>query len=662
MTGNSVAFAYTDNTNSDLRFDTNGDIVWYAGSGYDGTPSYNPVSDYAYYGYDGISTNIESYAVSGNIIEYKNHVPKTADFYALDIYVPNDPILLTSYYVGGEDLYLSGYWMELNGENMSTPDDLLFYEDYHIVRWYFEKTLTSQSPIIEVFQGWVSAGYFMTTETNEIIDNDGHSLYKHHDNFAIFGNGVDEGTSVNRDIVYRLYYDSDSVVYINHTNPFNPEGETGINETTGKYYGFELDVHNYIGYEHPTFGVPFYYNYTNVIISYSVGNLTDDYYIHVYDKDDNEVGQTQGDYNQKYPKKINDWGGTYGFVPFNTGFYNITLENSDDNEICRKTIYVSANPFDTNIYTIPNPSKNNEGYNVGYWFNNDGGYPGIICCFENEEDINNYENNIYISNVENGDNTIFPYAPPSTGDFFWQLYLNRSGNYIPVGGTYKHIAIDTDINFGGITTYKLQVSGYEEYTNPFTGETYSTYGTNEMIESDSFSSNDMFLICYNHKFTFGNVKLYIDGLEWRDVSQIPYFCYIFIDNTVGEHLIQMIVDINGTETVVASHVYNIYSSSDVDVDTGILPDVDDSIGYILGLIITISVLLSPLIIAGMINSKQGKSIQIPSLAYAFSGGTGIAVSTALGFFPIWIPAFIIIVGILVGLMIYLRSNSGGGGD
>jgi len=91
----------------------------------------------------------------------------------------------------------------------------------------------------------------------------------------------------------------------------------------------------------------------------------------------------------------------------------------------------------------------------------------------------------------------------------------------------------------------------------------------------------------------------------------------------------------------------------------ILPELDSRIGIVVGFIITIFCTLSPMIVAGLINSNARTSINVPPTAYAITGALGVVVSVGLGFFPSWIIFFIVAVGIIISVFMYLNGNRGG---
>ena len=88
--------------------------------------------------------------------------------------------------------------------------------------------------------------------------------------------------------------------------------------------------------------------------------------------------------------------------------------------------------------------------------------------------------------------------------------------------------------------------------------------------------------------------------------------------------------------------------------TDILPTLSDSLGWIVGLIVTVFLTLSPMIISGSL----GGSIQVPPVLYAIMGAFGVSVSTMFGWFPSYIFFFIIAIGIIMILGMYLLGLKG----
>lgn len=88
----------------------------------------------------------------------------------------------------------------------------------------------------------------------------------------------------------------------------------------------------------------------------------------------------------------------------------------------------------------------------------------------------------------------------------------------------------------------------------------------------------------------------------------------------------------------------------------LLPKINDQIGYIVGIIIIVSFLLMPMLIA----LSYGKSpADIPAIVYAISGGIGIGLCVLLDLVPLWLPFFIIVIGVLIVVLVWLRGSSSG---
>lgn len=80
-----------------------------------------------------------------------------------------------------------------------------------------------------------------------------------------------------------------------------------------------------------------------------------------------------------------------------------------------------------------------------------------------------------------------------------------------------------------------------------------------------------------------------------------------------------------------------------------------ALGSIVGMIITIFSLLIPFMVARGMNITG-----IPMFVYAITGGMGIAISSILGLFPPWLPFFIIALGIIIAVIVYIYSGGSGG--
>jgi hypothetical protein len=96
---------------------------------------------------------------------------------------------------------------------------------------------------------------------------------------------------------------------------------------------------------------------------------------------------------------------------------------------------------------------------------------------------------------------------------------------------------------------------------------------------------------------------------------------------------------------------------DIEVgQTDVLPKLDIVLGAIVGLIVTMFCLLSPLLIAKGLRVKSG----IPPEAYSMSGGVGIVVCVLLGWFPIWVLVFILIIAIIMIAIKWIQAHKSTG--
>jgi len=635
-------------------------------SGSGATAEDDPSGSYAYIG--GNCGNYIDYNTNNNILEYKHHNKKTMTVKAFDIYVDLDIVTL-SIFSGTPEVFKAGYELYINGIPCGNPDTLINNGEYQTIRWNdLTITLTDEYPIFEMITYFEASQYVISYSD---CDLDGQTGHYEHDTITMFGNGVINGQKFNGDPVYRMYYEG--LVIPSPDNPFNPNGEEGFNDTTGRQNGFAVDVYNYIGHSHPTYDVPYYYNYTNVAIGFTVGNLTNNYYVHVY-RDDIEVGQSQ-----KYEKLIRTYGGIFGYIPFNTGWYNATIETQTGTEIDRKTFYVANNVFDYNIYSIPNPSNENMKYSIGYWYKNGNDLDGLIACFRNTQEVTNIDNAIYKKDVQDGDNDIFEVYPPAIGNYYWQLYVNRSGIYLPVGNTHLHICLDVKQKLGQLYAFDLEPSIVEQvnaiYDKTNINENVLDAFMDDRIEpsvfqnaNPNFADINTFFIATEHMFplTNENTTLKLDGVHFEDVGQFNKWIYTHKEAQHGNHKLELVFKIKGVTYILDTIYFSIGDITDFGnieiVQPSILPELDTTMGYVVGLILTMFMLLAPIIIAGLINSQTKTSISIPPLAYAMTGCIGVGFSTMMGWFPFWIVPFMVIVGVLILTIKYVMKNGSSSGE
>ena len=651
---------FFNSSTNNFEFFTSDTYSWYTG-GSGGTGG-TGLEQYAFIGSD-YKNNAECRATNNNYIEIGYFVERNINTHGLDLFLCLNNIY-KSMAIVDESAFLNLFSLSLNGDYKSKPSDYIDYGDYQVLRWEFNSVTEINNEIIKIeLKTYLDAWQYLVGISNEDLDNDGQVVHFQHDSSTQHGNNNLDGSPFQRDVYYKLYYSGEE--YINITNPFNPDNNEGVDPDTGYAYGFNLDVYNYIGYEHPTYGIPYYYNYTNCVIGYTVGNLSDNYYIHIYDNLDNEVGQSQGHRNQKYPKLIKNWGGVFGFVPFNIGYYNITIEDSDDNEIRRQTIYVANNILNYNIYSIPNPSRDNEGYGVGAWFINGNDIDGLLACFKYPDEINDIDKAIYTRDIQDGEHDIYTFQPSYLGNYYWQLFINRSGTYLPIGSTYVHICMKTGIELGLIEMFDLNIDDpqFTYLINEYTPESeiqklYTHEDFSLKFHNYSFYKAQRFYIGNQHVFPFADIYAEIDNYDWgKDIGQYYRWCWGHKDTRNGRHKVDLIFKINNQEFVLDTKYYDISNVPEgyYDTETGILPPLETTLGYIVGLIATMFLLLMPLIITKGLHARQ----QPPALVYAFSGGIGIAISVLFGWFPTWIIAFIILIGVIISFLTYIRGQGKG---
>jgi hypothetical protein len=167
-------------------------------------------------------------------------------------------------------------------------------------------------------------------------------------------------------------------------------------------------------------------------------------------------------------------------------------------------------------------------------------------------------------------------------------------------------------------------------------------------------------------------QTYLDG-------DSTYYAHMYIGyNTlwnVSWGPIQTYIATRGPDLVIASDVVEVCNWPTDENGTHVPPDewdggggagvelfptLNDTLGGIVGLIVTMFLTLSPLIVAGAFNNQMGSNIQIPPLVYGITGALGVTISTIFGWFPSWSIFFIIGVGILIIAIVYFigqRSES-----
>jgi hypothetical protein len=574
--------------------------------------------DYSYY----ISSNANT--MLGNV-ETQYHVPMSADFHVFDLYFENHALFTV---LNASATVRQTITACLNGNSMGSVDEVSFIgwttppESISFMRWEFDAiTLSEQMPVIEVHfpQALLASAdvRLWTSPPGVDIDGDGIALLVTHFSDPYVCNAELQGVPYDRDLVYKLYYDN---VVLPEVDPHSTIDH--------------ISVHNYIGSEHPTHGIPYYNALGHVVIAYSIASLVPDTQIRIY-HEGTEVGQ-----EQNYPIDLFEHGRSYGYVPPLPGFYNASLYRGAI-RILNASFYVQDNTEDYWIWSYPNPSVNRNRYTVGYKYYNPNGYDGKLACFSSLTDLNS---GIYAASqvYELTSNTTQNLShPPTTQQQYWQIYVYKNYQHIRVGGVHLHICLSSFYENGRIYAVHPIVR-YDEHiiSGPIedapAGYTQTLWGF--------------------HSYLFAQARISINDYPRFDVSEEQNFSLEFFPESTGQKIAKLEVRVNSTWIELDRVTYNVSDYSDI-FDTGegegFFPDIDSELKVIVGTILVIVCTCIPLFISLGFGTAP---FDIPPIVYAMCGSAGVVFAVYLDLFDMWVPFFFVIVGAIVIVLDWLRNR------
>ena len=275
--------------------------------------------------------------------------------------------------------------------------------------------------------------------------------------------------------------------------------------------------------------------------------------------------------------------------------------------------------------------------------------------------------------VKNDEPMWFSYAEP-TGT--WQWYLWDLA-------TPDNVLIELNME----VVNPLSDWFYEEYYNDTIG-LFAEFNINGRLPKEHRDIEFVYFLpennSCNNKFDCGfkyRISLYVDGEEreyidvygendtihkvgdlgtWEGGERHTLYVYNITDGltdyTANNYLYE-------STSIVAEHDTGWNDDGDdssiYDNPDQVIPKLDQPLASIVGFIIVVFSLLTPFILAGSISKKTGGNIQVPTFVYAITGGMGIAVSVILEMFPSWVIFFLIAVGIIAIVMMYLIGNKKG---
>ena len=402
---------------------------------------------------------------------------------------------------------------------------------------------------------------------------------------------------------------------------------TDFGDDSGGNPDYTNDI-SLVGFQpsHPQWEIPFTYVYNTVYFDVYSNSSAGDYQLWVFDEDRNPVGFTQG-----YPITIYDYNKAFGFTPYAEGNYTVELIDGALT-IANRSFNVTLVDVTYALWTFPNPSYDGSTYNVAVYINEtDEQYETYaIMGFGTPNNANNpnkaYQT-IIVGALTDGVWSTVVYNMINNGNEYWRLFgTNDNETWYPVTPIY--------------TQYKYL--------------THEMYIDTSLTNDEGFVNQEFNIFGLNTKIK-GTVHVYLDSLLLRDVSNEQNFRFPYTINDEGAYVLTLKALNNGTWEIIDSVIVSI--SEEGDGGSGaILPRINQPLGSIIGMIITIFCLLTPFILSASLHLRSG----IHPIIYALTGGMGLAISTILGFFPAWLPFFVIACGVIIIVISYLRGQSSSG--
>lgn len=531
--------------------------------------------------------------ISPEVIEIYDFEKLTCNITVFDFYVIEGYAVP----VTGADWYLS-----VNGNYVGSYD-YIFNVGYglEVVRWVFDGiVIIDTHPVFEIYYpGGIPA---LGIATNDQVSSfyDSHSQY--HDYVELWGDGQVDGTflPMNHNFMYCYYYPN---------NTYSPVVDNP---------GYTDSIHT---------KKTDYYKYDSVLICAFTEDITCQNSIHIYHNGDEVF------FHNSFPKQFYDYKSpAYAFTPLDIGTYQICLERNNLNK-SYANITVTANPTGDNyfIYTVDNPTLNDESYRLYYGYNNTEGNIGIIAWKYNSNPDSAY----FVRNVEANTTGSFPYSSEISSDNEYKIYwFLLSDNNRTSSLEYMHIH--------SIITLS---------------DTWLKVKYNSLL--DTAGSDFPQVFSWSHNLIGFDVQLYLSGSSIHVCSNVLQGDYSLIMTESGNYIAELRLITSDGYVVLDSASFRITTDDRDGISSdgggmGVFSEIDQPLGSIIGMIISVFTLTMPFALAKGLKMHQN----IHPVIYALSGSMGIAISVILGLFPKWVPFFLISVGLIIITIVYFTKSKG----
>ena len=595
-----VCITYIDDSNHDLEYIDSGSLSWFSDTG-----------DYTDFEFDANNNigNLDTGCTMGfanvKTIEFKYMIPTTINATGFDLLVNN--------VMHGYDSNLSNYDLYINGEPMGNPTEWKGYGGHYVLRWTFtsEKVITNSEILFEVWHDVIihSNYWYIGVSCNyEDLDGDNVGFLKQN---TIYPNGAFDGTWLDKDVAYQLYYNVIQFV----------EDETDV-------------TYNSISVENTS-----YYIGESVSLTYTVKatDLVYDNYVRIWN-DDTATEITAGSM-QGFPYLCTHQLETIGFVSFTSANYtaHLYINNVETDNV---SFFVDEHiNSDMHVFTYPNPSLVGQKIWVSYNYDHPTNKSGAIFV-SLSPNLNNYISVNYLSDGDSG---------------FWNCKHDTVGIY------YYIMAVDID----GLGTYGIVDNGIREHhVRSEHGNNYFTLsGYNLRLNEEGTVTQVVNGEC---NMVSGNCYIYDNNQLVKTITESP-FSYNYEIHTAGLHNVEMRLITNMT-TVLCTQSYTVttYSGEDEieqveDIGFIVKDYLYNNYGdfgiFIAGVLIILGFMLIPLCLVLCVNVKFNKNMDVGDIhwsMYLIFAIVGVIVVIQLHLADLWIVLLICIVSIAITVITFSK--------
>jgi len=538
------------------------------------------------------------YTHNARYIEFTNGIKFDGCLKAFDLYISEDPSrqiqtahMYQLYVSSIVDVYTNAVETKYYGNSDYVIDDA--ESGQSIVRWVFDEPLCldNEMALFEVRCG---------DRWGQVRfgDRDGcgdQAFFNIHDTTNSYGDGLLSGNNiqtVGKKIKHCMYLDNSTFVDIVSDYP-------DVIITDGSNF----------------------YTYEPVNVKVLVSTFAYNNYFKIY-KNDIDV---TSDYIESSIFFLNPMEVKLVFTE--TGDYDLkVIRNSQ--HIVSVTINITDDPDFNNFYIYSKPNPSTGDYYIHYGFSHGDGKTGSVY----RSRYDNVAMGSWIFNVSNNENSsrlITPYMVNG------EVYQGDINYFLVVYSNGIYNVVDKCTHRQSFTDLRNYI--YVEYEDFFL---WDVIRINKVTYKHSLSSN---------------VWIRVNDELIKDVSSVNSGEYDLEVFEAGNYVVELVL-LTPNGTIVLDKTNFTATGEEILLeDDGILPTLEQPLGSIVGMIITLFCLLAPFMVAVGLKMKQN----IHPVVFAFSGGLGIAISVVLGLFPSWLPFFLIAIGIIIIVITYLTKTNNG---